>query len=90
MAEYTSLAELREALVSDDASVRSDAYGAVLEHDVEPTDILGSDVDEAAVSDLRAAGVLPEESQSGMSTPEYREKVVAQLEKIAANTGGSA
>lgn len=56
--DYDSLAKLRAALTSDDASARSDAYGAVLSNDIEPTDVLGEDPPAQALKD---AGVIPED-----------------------------
>lgn len=95
--EYNSLAELRSELTADDPDERANAYGSVMGQDVQVSQVLGTDPDEVALRDLRAAGVIPEESSSaGRSKAERDEEVVELLVEvrdllvdIEANTGGA-
>lgn len=89
MTDYESLAELRRALSADDPDRRANAYGDIMEHDVQPSQVLTEEPAEAVLSTLRQEKVLPEQAQTGMPTSEYRNQVVALLQDIKANTGGS-
>lgn len=90
MAQYPTTAALRRALSSDDPDRRADAYGAVMQHDVEPAQILADPPDTSAVSSLVEADVLDEETSSDdMTTVEWREEVLDVLNTIADNTGGA-
>lgn len=88
MAKYDSLPALRRALSSDDPDRRAKAYGDVASVGIDPVDALS---DEPPEQELVDAGLIPasEESQQ-MHTQEYRQQVLALLEQIEANTGGSA
>lgn len=89
MSDYESLAVLRRALTADDPDRRANAYGDVMEHDVAVSELLADEPEESTVETLRVAGVLPEKSQSGLPTPEYRKQVLELLQEIAANTGAN-
>lgn len=88
MTDYSSLAELRGALTSEDPQQRADAYGAVLETDGDVPAVLETPVGDDTVQTLVDGGVIPESKSAGMTTREYRTKVLDLLEQIAVNTGG--
>lgn len=89
---YSDLAALREALTADDPDDRANAYGDVMEQDVQPSELLGTDPDGAAVQTLVEANVIPESESGGApgrKTSERDEEIVALLKEIADNTGGA-
>lgn len=85
MAQYQNLARLREALTSDDAETRSEAYGVVYEKaDVSPTEVLNDDDVE---QHLQEVGVV-EAPDNRTSNHEQREQIIELLQQIEANTAG--
>lgn len=88
--QYSSLAELRNALTADDADQRASAYGSVMGEDLKPSQLLGNDPDEAAVSTLVEAGVIPEDvAGDGRSAGEREEEIVELLREIRDAVEGS-
>lgn len=90
MAEYSSLAALRRALTSDNADERATAYGDVLgvdDEELEPSDVLDSEPSDATVSTLQDADIVPAGS-GDMTTGQWREQVLEQLEDIEDAIGG--
>lgn len=90
---YQSLADLRSALTSDDAAIRSEAYGQVYEYtDLSPETVLQ---DDSVEDQLQAAGVVevPEDRPSILEQHEKRmakmEELRALLQEIATNTGSA-
>lgn len=90
--EYSSLAELRSELTADDADERANAYGSVMEQDVQVSQVLGSKPDQSAVKTLAEAGVIPDDSaEQGRPAAEREEEVVELLKDIRdAVQGGGA
>lgn len=95
--QYSSLAELRAELTDDSPDDRANAYGAVMENDIQPSQVLGSSPDTSAVQTLVEAGVIPDESGApGRPKADRDEELLTVLKEcrdlldtIAANTGGS-
>lgn len=90
--QYSNLAALRSELTTDDPDERANAYGAVMEHDVQPSQVLGNDPDDEAVEKLVEAGVIPEQAANGgRSAAEREEEALAVLKEIRdAVQGGGA
>ena len=85
---YSSLPALRRALTDDDPDDRANAYGAVMSADVQPSQVLATPPDDAAIATLEEAGVLPTDAAEGnIGTQEYRRRVLDALES---DDGGSA
>lgn len=97
MPQFNDIAELRSALTSDDPDERAPAYGAVMNEDVQPSAVLQSQPDEAAVESLVDADVIPSPDQTGGRAAAERDEEKAQLlreirdavQAIADNTGGA-
>lgn len=95
--DYSSLAELRAELTDDNPDDRANAYGAVIGHDIQPSQVLGADPDASAVQTLVAANVIPDESGSpGRQKGDRDEELLTVLKEcrdlltaIEANTGGA-
>lgn len=85
--DYESVAALRAALTSDSPDRRAEAYSDILQVDVQPTSILETPPDSAALRTLRRAGILAEERNQGPPASELWSDVVALLEEIRDNTG---
>lgn len=89
MAHYRSVAELRQALSSDDADRRADAYGAVygVDDDIEPRDVLG----ENPPKDILVEAGVVESEEEGWSRRETLEDIVDRLDELieAVEGGGS-
>lgn len=60
-----------------------------MEQDLQPSDVLSDDPSDKTLEALRDAEVIPEKQEVGVPFPEYRARVLALLEQIAENTGGS-
>lgn len=92
--QYSSLAELRSQLTDDDPDERANAYGAVMQEDVQPSQVLGTNPDQPAVQSLVEAGIIPEKSsEGGRPAAERDEEVVEILKEIrdaVQNDGGTA
>lgn len=89
MPDFPSLAALRQGLTTDDADQRGRAYGSVLNADVQPSDILGSDPDEEVVDQLEDADVIPTGSSSDRRpVAEVRRQQTDLLEEILAELRG--
>lgn len=84
MPEYPNLASLRQGLTSDNADERGRAYQAVLQADVQPSAVLGSDPSDETVGALEDADVVPAGSGGGSGRPaaERDEEVVELLTEI--------
>lgn len=93
MADFPNLAALRRGLTTDDADQRGQAYQAVLQADVQPSEVLGADPAEETVEALESADVIPEGSGSGggrgRRVDEREEEIVELLKEIRDNTGGA-
>lgn len=89
MADYSNLASLRGGLTADNPDNRAEAYQAVMNAGVQPSEVLASDPDEETVETLVEADVIPA-GASARSKPvdERWERIEQLLEEIAANTGG--
>lgn len=84
--QYDGLASLRQALTADDPDQRAPAYGAVMEADLEPSEVLSTEPPEGQ---LRQAGVIPEKGGRDQTTDAQMARVIELLEQIEANTGGA-
>lgn len=96
MSDYASLADLREELTANDPDQRANAYGAVMSHDIQPSQVLGSKPDQSAIDTLTDNGVIPERSAPGRAKAERDEEVLTVLKEcrdlltaIETNTGGA-
>jgi hypothetical protein len=90
MPPYPNLPALRADLTSDDPDARGSAYRAVYEADLEPSDVLAEDPDESVIDRLVGAEIIPEgRTADRPSSAEYQADIVALLEQIVSNTGGS-
>lgn len=83
---FASLAELREALRSDDDDRLQTAYEAVYDADLRPSEVQSSD---PPVPNLVAGGVIPEGDPDGPPIGHRWDRIEELLEEIASNTGGS-
>lgn len=89
-AQYDGLAQLRDALSSDDPDYRAEAYGAVMGEDLKPSQVLETPPEDSVVSTLEDAGVVPENStEQKMDTATWRQEALAVLQQIEENTAGS-
>lgn len=90
MADYDNIAELRRALSADSPDRRANAYGDVMAQDVQPSQILETPPDSAAVQTLVEAGVVADEDTGNQGPPasDRWARIEELLETIAANTGG--
>lgn len=89
MPEYDNLADLRQALSADDPDSRAEAYGAVMQHDVEPSQLLQTPPDDGAVETLRSADVLAQPGEEDRSAADQRQEILEKLNEIADHLGGS-
>lgn len=90
MADYNSLAALRGELTEDDPDRRAEAYSAVMEQDLQPSEVLASQPDEAVVQGLVDGGVIPEQRDADREPAhKQRAKMLDLLQTIADNTGGA-
>lgn len=89
--QYSNLAELRSELTDENPDDRANAYGAVMQNDVQPSQVLGSQPDPEAVQTLVEAGVIPEQtSDKGRPKAERDEEMLRVLKEIRdAVQGGS-
>lgn len=85
---YPNLAELREALRSDDVDRVESAYEILFSNDIQPRDVQSRD---PPVQSLVDAGVLPpdEGSDDGLTVAERDRRKVELLERIAEAVEGS-
>lgn len=80
MAEYNNLAELRQELTADDPDQRANAYAAVLNADLEVSDVLGPEPPTQALED---AGVVPENTtENRKPAAEHRVEQTELLKEI--------
>lgn len=90
MSDYPGLAALRSGLTTDDPDQRAEAYGSVLNADVQPSQVLEASPDEAVVQALVEADVIPEDADADREPAAVqRQKMVELLKQIEANTGGA-
>lgn len=83
MAQYPSLATLRSVLTAQDPDDRGEAYGAVYEAGVNPSDVLGVEPSDETVDTLVESGVIPKDSaEDYRDAAEYRQETVGLLEEI--------
>lgn len=89
LAQYRDLASLRDAMTSDEADQRVDAYMAVRDAGVDPDDVLTARPDESAVETLRETDVIgPEPTDDGMTAYEQRQRIIELLEDLGGSGGG--
>lgn len=86
---YDSLAQLRRSLTAEDPDRRANAYGDIMSHDVQPSQVLKTPPEEAAIATLEENSVLPANTSEGgdLTTQEYRHRVVDLLEELVGGDG---
>lgn len=89
MPQFSNLASLRGGLTADDPDRRAEAYSAVLNADLQPSQVLESSPEDDVVETLVDAEVIPASAGGGRQPINQRwERIEELLERIVENTEG--